>query len=507
MRVGVIFVYVDYNRRGERSRGLLQPQIGALIGALLPPDVEIDVINETWDGPDWGKAYDLLFITCAHSDFDRARQVSHYWRRRGAKTVFGGPFAGTYPELCAPFFDAICIGDAEATVPEVYADFCRGSLKPLYRGTPFDPLRVPAPRLDLLADKQRLPLSIEVTRGCPFSCEFCVLTGMGTRFHTRPIELVLRDLQEGRALLKGRVPEYLLAIAAFWDNNLGGNLTYLHRLCEALAKRHYWWGSSITFNALSDESVVKALSRAGCRFMFVGLESFNAGTIASMRKHQNKVDKVRYLFDNCRKHGILVMSGLMLSPTTDTIGYVESIRRHVRDAGLHLPTYICFECPIPGTPYFHSLAADSDRPRFLPNALLRDFTGYTLVVRPEHHPASEFVEAYRQLVEDIYTPMARLRKLWTDIPSLLARGYWDTTIVDLVQNTGTFQRRPHPARTYLPGTDVPPPEMTTVPLTDDDFESDDERRAVMDPWVVTDGEGRVLPHWRASARVHGRVAV
>jgi len=75
MRVGVIFVYVDYNRKGERSRGLLQPQIGALIAALLPPDVEVELINETWDGPKWNRDYDLLFITCAHSDFDRARQI------------------------------------------------------------------------------------------------------------------------------------------------------------------------------------------------------------------------------------------------------------------------------------------------------------------------------------------------------------------------------------------------------------------------------------------------
>jgi hypothetical protein len=497
----VICVYVDCNRKGERSRGLLQPQVGALIAALLPPDADVDVVNETWNGPDWRKQYDLLFLSCLHSDFDRARQISHYWRKRGARTVFGGPLASTYPELCRPFFDAICIGDAEATIPQVYQDFCRGSLRPVYRGSGFDPARVPVPRLDLVADQQRLPLALELTRGCPFSCAFCALTAVGTRFHTRPIELVLRDLRQAQDLLKGRVPDYKLAIAAFWDNNIGGNLPYLRRLCDELARKHLWWGSSITFNALTDDSVVKALSRAGCRFLYVGLETFNPRTLASMQKYQNRIDQVKWVIDNCRKRGILVMSGLLLSATEDDLGYIERIPRYVTDVGLHVPTFICFECPIPGTPYFHELAGQRP-PAFLPNALLRDFTGYTLVVRPRLAPVVAFVDAYKAVLKETYRASGRLRKLWGDIPALLQGGYWDAALVDLIQCSGIFHRAPHPNRTYLTATDVPPPETSTVPLTDEDFADENERRAIMDPWVITDRHAEVLGQWHASARAY-----
>ena len=86
MKVGIVAVYVDYNRRGEHHRGLLQPQIGPLIAALLPPDADVEIISDTWDEPNWDRQYDLLFISALHSDFDRARQISHYWRRRGAQT-------------------------------------------------------------------------------------------------------------------------------------------------------------------------------------------------------------------------------------------------------------------------------------------------------------------------------------------------------------------------------------------------------------------------------------
>ena len=79
MRVGIISVFVDYHRNGAHHRGFLQPQIGPLIAGLLPSDIEIEVINDTWEDPDWSRVYDLLFISGMHSDFDRARQISHYW--------------------------------------------------------------------------------------------------------------------------------------------------------------------------------------------------------------------------------------------------------------------------------------------------------------------------------------------------------------------------------------------------------------------------------------------
>jgi hypothetical protein len=90
VRVGVISVFTDYHRRGRHHRGVLQPQIGPLVAALLPPEVEVDVVNDTWEDPDWSRDYDLVFLSALHSDFDRARQISHYYRRRGARTVLGG---------------------------------------------------------------------------------------------------------------------------------------------------------------------------------------------------------------------------------------------------------------------------------------------------------------------------------------------------------------------------------------------------------------------------------
>jgi len=508
MRVGIIYAYMDNRRQGKPYAGAVQPITGPLIAALLPPDVDVEVINDRSPGDvDWSRDYDLVFLSSIHSDFDRARQISHYFRRRGAKTVYGGFMASTYTRLCSPFFDAVVVGDAEGCVPRLVEDFRRGELQPLYVSSPYDPLAVPVPRFDLLADRNLIPLTLEATRGCPFACEFCALTGIGTRFHVRPVERIVHEVREGRRMLRGRVPAYKLRFACFVDNNIGGSPRYLDELCAALAPLDLRWGSQITFNVLTQLDRVQALARAGCRAMFVGLESLNPATLADMNKFQNTIHRTREVLEQCRRHGILVGSGLMLSPTMDDLDYVHSLPDRLRECGLYLPSYVCFESPIPGTPHFHRLAAE-EKPAFLPNALLRDFSGYTLTVRPKRETTADFVAGYQWLLERLFTAGTKLRRFAHTFPGYVADGWWTTLLFDLA-NTVACDDRPDGGRSYLAGTDAPPPEAASVPFTDDDFRSEEERRAILEPWRVTDDEGRVLPLWTVSTRLfaeRGRMA-
>jgi hypothetical protein len=489
------------HRLGRKYRGPVQPMTGTLIAALLSPDVDVDVVNDNSPGEiDWTRSYDLLFISSIHSDFDRARQISHYFRRRGAKTVYGGFMASTYPHLCQPFFDAVVIGDAEGCVRDIVADFQRGELKRRYLSKPYDASAVPVPRFDLLAGKSLLPLTLEATRGCTFRCDFCALTGLGTRFHVRPPEQVVRDITEGQRMLRDLVPWYQRKIVTFLDNNIGGNLRHLKALCDALAPLDIVWGSQITFNAIADPDVSRALSRAGCRAMFVGLESFNPAALQDMHKHQNAIERTKQMLEQSRRNGILVGSGLLLSPSIDDLDYIASIPDRLTECGFYMPSYVCFESPIPGTPNFHRLAAE-DPPALLPNALLRDFAGFTLVVRPKRAPVEAFIDGYRWVLDNVFTPGRKLTKFAQDLPRLLAGRWWFTILCDLANNA-TTDDRPRPARTYLAGTDAPPPEASSVPFTDDDFDSELQRRLIVEPMRVTDERGRVLPEWLDSTPLY-----
>jgi len=500
-------VFTDYHRRGRHHRGVLQPQIGPLVAALLPPGVEVDVVNDTWEDPDWSRDYDLVFLSALHSDFDRARQLSHYYRRRGARTVLGGPLASTFPALCAPWFDTVAVGDPESTVPAIHRDFAAGELKPLYRAERYQPHAVPLPRLDLVATKQVLPLALEATRGCPFTCDFCTLTGLGTRYHTRAAATIAAHLRAAQELLDGRAAWWKRRLAVFYDNNLGGSPLYLRALCDALEPLGIRWGGCVTFNLLRDSALLDRLAASGCRLVYFGLETFNPAALADMGKHQNLLGETRAVIDACRRRGILATAGLMLSPTMDTLEYIDRIPAHLAECGLHVPTYICFETPFPGTPYFRRLAA-SPEPTLLPHVLLRDLNGYTLATRPRHATPESFVAAYLRTHRAVYSAGAKLRKLADDLARFLPRGALVPAAFDLFEMLAV--ERPRPAdRTYLGGAEKAPPEATQVPFAPDDFASEAERDAILAPWAVTDARGRVLPQWLGAETVYlpkGRIA-
>lgn len=507
MRVAIIAVYVDVQRGGRPNHGVLQPQIGPLIAALLPGGVDIDVVNDTVEDPDWTQHYDLVFISSLSPDFDRARQISHYWRRRGTKTVFGGTLASIYAALCQPFFDSIVVGDAEGCIGRVYDDFVRGELKPVYVSGPYDAAAVPVPRFDLVARKQLVPFSLEVTRGCPFSCNFCMLSAIGTRHHVRPVSSVLRDIGAARAMLRHLVPVHQRRVVLFMDNNLGGNLAYLRELCEALTGSGLRWGAALTFNVIADPANVRMLSRAGARVLFVGLESFNPLALADMGKFQNVIESTQRAVADCHRNGIHLVSGLMLNPTVDDLPYIESVPERLTESGLRVPSYVSFEAPIPGTPNFLQLAAQNP-PALLPNAYLRDFTGYTLVTQPTRESVEDFVDGFLWLNQTVYSGRRRAAAIAADVPRFFARGYVSTGLAEAF-DTSRRRWRQDPGRTFVAGTDTAPPEVSAVPLTDADFDSEEQRSAVMDPWRVTDPAGCVLPQWLQPTKIfdkRGRIS-
>ncbi len=505
MRIGIISVYVNHGRTGNfpnTNFGAPHSGLGPLIAAFIPREHEIDIIDETYERIDWQTDYGLLFLGGFHSDFDRVRQISHYWRKRGSKTVFGGALASNFPDLCQPYFDTIVVGDIEGAIPSLLKDFFNGNLQPRYISSAFDSFELPTPRFDLIAGRRKLPLQLEVTRGCPFSCEFCILTALGTRYHTRSIDKVIGSIRSAQAQIEGMIPNWKRRIIGFMDNNIGGNPNYLRELCRALAPLKIKWIAALTFNVLTIPGMIKTLSDAGCISVYVGLESLNAETLIDMRKFQNRIEKTSEVIQQCLLHGIILISGMMISPSIDSIDYMYRLPDLLNKANLYVPAFICFEAPFPGTPKFVRLA-DSAEPALLPNALLRDFDAYTLVVRPRDAEISEYLKAYIELKGKVFGLQNRLRKLAHDLPLLLSSKAWITSTGEII-DTLSPRWTDHPDRTFIAGTDLEPPEMRSIPFTDDDFQSEAEREAITGPWSVTDESGQVLSKWKKHQKVFAK---
>ena len=201
---------------------------------------------------------------------------------------------------------------------------------------------------------------------------------------------------------------------SFLDNNLGGDPRYLRELCEALTPLKKTWGCALTFNVLKDEETVRLMARAGCRYVYTGLESLNPDSIKAMNKGQNKISEVDRVIRRCFENGIMLSFGLLVGSDGDTREYLERLPEYLDDLHYFNITFLGIVCPYPETPFYRQLAREG---RILPGTVSRDYDGYTLCHRPLGMEPTEVVEHFQRLCRQLgsLTNVARhyRSKLWT----------------------------------------------------------------------------------------------
>lgn len=122
---------------------------------------------------------------------------------------------------------------------------------------------------------------VETSRGCPYDCKFCSITGMyGRTFRPFPLERILADLKAVRS--RG-------ASAVFFaDDNLTFDIGHFRRLCRAIVDHglndlRYATQASAVGLARHPELVAE-MKQANFWMVFVGFESMSAANLKNMRK-------------------------------------------------------------------------------------------------------------------------------------------------------------------------------------------------------------------------------
>src|SRR6202011_4669069 len=158
----------------ERS---LVPPLGLItVAALCPKQWEIrlvDVAFEEWSDKDllW---CNLVMVSAMEVQREEVRQILERASKLSRRTMIGGPYASSEPEALLPLADHVVVGEPDEIFQEIAADLDDGSASRLYRVTEKpDVSRTPVPRFDLLALKKYSSMSVQFSRGCPFTCDFC----------------------------------------------------------------------------------------------------------------------------------------------------------------------------------------------------------------------------------------------------------------------------------------------------------------------------------------------
>ncbi len=246
----------------------------------------------------------------------------------------------------------------------------RGGCGALYRSDPCRPLSgVPQPRRDLLARTARHYITtsaVQVGRGCVHACRYCSITAFHRRtYRARPLQEVLAELRGmGRNLI-------------FVDDNLIADPGYARRLFEAMAPLRKRWVSQCSIRIADDPDLLAGARRAGCRGLFIGIETLSARNLAAVDKGFNDAESYRERIGRIRRAGIGVIAGIIVGMDHDDPSVFEHTLRFLQEARVDA-VQVNILTPLPGTPLFAQLDAEG-------RVLDRDWSRYDfrhVVVRP-----------------------------------------------------------------------------------------------------------------------------
>ena len=329
--------YLNYPAHTELAkifgkRRLMVPLALPTVAALTPDHYRIRIIDEEIEELP-RELPDIVGITTIAATSNRAWELGEMYRSRGVRVVFGGPYASFAVEACAPYCDSIVVGEAEGKWEACLSDFEHGRMKPVYESAEFTPYQTQKPpRWDLVNFKHIFQVGIQASRGCPFNCDFCLVSKMfGRKMRYRGIENIVDEI-------KASPSNYFF----FVDDNLTINKKYAKELMKALIPLKISWGCMASIDVANDEELLQLMADAGCFNILIGFESLNPESLDETGKYQNKAAAIyEPAIRKIHAAGIQINASFVVGFDNDTLKEFDNIfdftlRTCMPNVNLHL---------------------------------------------------------------------------------------------------------------------------------------------------------------------------
>jgi radical SAM superfamily enzyme YgiQ (UPF0313 family) len=294
---------------------------------------------------------DLVAVSAITPGILRAYEIGDRLKKRGIKTIIGGPHVTALPEEALRHYDTVCIGEGEGPWMKFLADFESGKAKNTYYGpcnVPLDDLSIP--RRDMCHPNYQYP-SVMTSRGCPYSCSFCYLTVFPERkYRTISHDAILEDLDSIK-------DNYAVIVT---DENFIGysekDFEDRKSLLEKMVRKNYgfMWGCQSTTTLATQPELMELMYRSGCRAVFIGFESVEQEGLKQIRKNHNIGLDYREIIAKLHDHNLAVIASTILGLDSHTKNYPRQLIKEMKKARVDFPR-VFFATAWPGTPFFECL--------------------------------------------------------------------------------------------------------------------------------------------------------
>ena len=380
---------------GKRA---LNPPLGlATLAALCPPDWRVTIVDENVEPLPLRPQADLIGICGMGVQAPRQKQLLRYYRGAGYRTVAGGSYASLCPEEYRDVADAVVAGEAEYVWARFCDDFAHGRAQALYRETGnVDLADSPVPRFDLLKLGRYATATLQLSRGCPYRCEFCdIIVMFGRRPRYKSAAQIGRELDALRRLGARKV--------FFVDDNFIGNPAKARETLRFLADyqarhgRRLRFGTEASLNLAGDSGLMRLFREAGFEWVFLGLETPDAQTLREASKTQNCGGDMLQAVRRIYASGIDVLAGFIVGFDRDTPATFGAQKRFILDSGI-MVAMVGLLTALPRTPLFERLKKEGRLVEGVPHG---DNTKLRTNIVPKGMSAAEMVEGFKRLYAEL----------------------------------------------------------------------------------------------------------
>ncbi len=354
-----------------------------MLAALTPADVEVSIEDENVQEINSQDRPDLVAISIMTPLANRGYAIADRFRQMSIPVVMGGFHATWMAEEAGQHADAVVLGEAEKVWPRVLEDFKKGALQRFYKASDLAVLKgLPLPRRDLLKKGGYFFINtMQISRGCPFHCDFCSVTAFyGHTYRLRPLEEVRREVE---LLRQGN--EFIF----FVDDNIIGNPVYAMDLFSLLKDFRVKWLSHASLNIAENDTLLKKAAESGCYGLFIGFESLSQKTLQSYHKTSNQVHRYRDLIRKIHDQGIGIEGSFILGSDDDDDSSFRQVLDFCEENKIDAAVFAILT-PYPGTRIYEQYVQEN-------RILSRDWDLYDMghvVFRPKRMTVEQLQEGH-----------------------------------------------------------------------------------------------------------------
>lgn len=371
------------------------------LAALTPRDVEVTLEDENVQEIHFQDEPDLVAISIMTPLANRGYAIADRFRALSIPVVMGGFHATWMPEEAAQHADAVVQGEAEPVWERLIDDFKKGLLQKIYKADGQADLgHLPIPRRDLLKKGAYFfTNTMQVSRGCPFQCDFCSVTAFfGHTCRFRPLQEVREEIE-----LLLQKTDFIF----FVDDNIIANPAYALELFSLLREFRVKWVSQASINIAEKEELLKKAAESGCYGLFIGFESLSQETLRSHHKTSNQAERYREQVVKIHDQGIGIEGSFILGSDDEEASVFSKVMDFCEETKIDGAVFAVLT-PYPGTRIYDQFSKENRI--FSKNWDLYDMDH--VVFRPQRMTVEELQEGHDWANRQFYSYPSMMKRFW-----------------------------------------------------------------------------------------------